>query len=61
MRLMRSRVSIGEWPTAAGLVLGARVPIVLTSRADPMSARIASAALAKLVAALRPMERLPAE
>jgi phosphate acetyltransferase len=47
--------------TAAGLVLGARVPIVLTSRADPMSARIASAALAKLVAALRPMERLPAE
>ena len=36
--------------TAAGLVLGARVPIVLTSRADPLSARIASAALAKLVA-----------
>lgn len=36
--------------TAAGLVLGARVPIVLTSRADPVSARIASAALAKLVA-----------
>ncbi len=34
--------------TAAGLVLGARVPIVLTSRADPLSARIASAALAKL-------------
>ena len=40
--------------TAAGLVLGARVPIVLTSRADPLTARIASAALAKLVAALRP-------
>lgn len=36
--------------TAAGLVLGARVPIVLTSRADPLQARIASAALAKLVA-----------
>lgn len=34
--------------TAAGLVLGARVPIVLTSRADPLSARIASAALARL-------------
>lgn len=34
--------------TAAGLVLGARVPIVLTSRADPLSARIASAALAKI-------------
>lgn len=40
--------------TAAGLVLGARVPIVLTSRADPLSARIASAALARLVAASPP-------
>jgi phosphate acetyltransferase len=39
---------------AAGLVLGARVPIVLTSRADPLTARIASAALAKLVAAPQP-------
>lgn len=39
--------------TAAGLVLGARVPIVLTSRADPLSARIASAALARLVVARR--------
>ena len=37
--------------TAGGLVLGARVPIVLTSRADPLSARIASAALARLVVA----------
>ncbi|MVT71189.1 bifunctional enoyl-CoA hydratase/phosphate acetyltransferase [Bradyrhizobium pachyrhizi] len=36
--------------TAAGLVLGARVPIVLISRADSLTARIASAALAKLVA-----------
>jgi phosphate acetyltransferase len=33
---------------AAGLVLGARVPIILTSRADPLSARLASAALARL-------------
>ncbi|MFD2250440.1 phosphate acetyltransferase [Pseudochelatococcus lubricantis] len=33
---------------AAGLVLGARVPIILTSRADSLRARIASAALAKL-------------
>lgn len=38
---------------AAGLVLGARVPIVLTSRADSLAARITSAALAKLVAAPR--------
>ena len=32
----------------AGLVLGARVPILLTSRADDAAARIASAALAQL-------------
>ncbi|WP_108659173.1 bifunctional enoyl-CoA hydratase/phosphate acetyltransferase [Acuticoccus kandeliae] len=41
--------------TAAGLVLGARVPIVLTSRADPLTARIGSAALAKLSAAPKPV------
>lgn len=47
--------------TAAGLVLGARVPIVLTSRSDPLSARIASAALAKLVAARKSLAgKLPA-
>jgi phosphate acetyltransferase len=44
---------------AAGLVLGARVPIVLTSRADPLTARIASAALAKLTAAPQPLRQLP--
>jgi phosphate acetyltransferase len=36
--------------TSSGIVLGARVPIALTSRADGASARIASALLAKLVA-----------
>lgn len=41
--------------TAAGLVLGARVPIVLTSRADPLTARIASAALARIVTEPRPV------
>lgn len=35
---------------AAGLVLGARVPIVLTSRSDSVATRVASAALAKLIA-----------
>jgi phosphate acetyltransferase len=30
---------------AAGLVLGGKVPILLTSRADPAAARLASAAL----------------
>lgn len=33
---------------AAGVVLGGRIPIVLTSRADPAEARLASIALAKL-------------
>jgi len=40
--------------TAAGIVMGARVPIVLTSRADPPEARLAAAALAVIVAADRP-------
>ena len=39
--------------TAAGVVLGARVPIILTSRADSLVARIASCAVAALVAAAR--------
>jgi phosphotransacetylase len=34
--------------TAAGIVLGARVPIMLTSRADPPVARVAAAALAAI-------------
>jgi phosphate acetyltransferase len=45
---------------AAGLVLGARVPIVLTSRSDSLTARIASAALAKLVAAPHPAKSMSA-
>jgi phosphate acetyltransferase len=36
--------------TACGVVLGARVPIALTSRADGANARVASAALALLLA-----------
>jgi phosphate acetyltransferase len=36
--------------TGSGIVLGARVPIALTSRADGATARLASAALAVLVA-----------
>src|SRR5438445_49675 len=36
---------------AAGIVLGARVPIILTSRADSLIARMASCAVACLVAA----------
>jgi phosphate acetyltransferase len=44
--------------TAAGLVLGARVPIVLTSRADSLMTRIASAAMAKLLMAPHPIKEL---
>lgn len=44
---------------AAGLVLGARVPIILTSRSDSLKTRIASAALAKLVAARRSLTARP--
>jgi phosphate acetyltransferase/phosphate butyryltransferase len=36
---------------AAGVALGARVPIMLTSRSDSAAARLASAALARLLAA----------
>lgn len=38
---------------AAGLVLGARVPIILTSRSDSLKTRLASISLAKLTAARR--------
>jgi len=38
---------------SAGLVLGARVPIILTSRADNIRSRIASCGVAKLVAYAR--------
>ncbi|HEY7577233.1 MAG TPA: phosphate acetyltransferase [Acetobacteraceae bacterium] len=36
---------------SAGVVLGARVPIILTSRADSLMARLASCAIASMVAA----------
>jgi phosphate acetyltransferase len=34
---------------AAGIVLGARLPIILTSRSDSLRVRLASVALAKLL------------
>ncbi len=43
---------------SAGLVLGARVPIILTSRADSVRSRIASCAVAMLAAHAR---RQPAQ
>ena len=38
---------------AAGIVLGARVPIILTSRADSVMTRLASCGIAALVAHAR--------
>jgi phosphate acetyltransferase len=38
---------------AAGIILGARVPIILTSRADSQLTRLASCAVAVLVADAR--------
>jgi phosphotransacetylase len=38
---------------SAGLVLGARVPVILTSRADSVRSRIASCGVATLVAHAR--------
>ena len=38
---------------AAGIVLGARVPVILTSRADSVQARLASCAIAALLAESR--------
>jgi phosphate acetyltransferase len=43
----------------AGIVLGARVPIVLTSRADSVRARLASAAVMALVAHARRTGKFP--
>jgi phosphate acetyltransferase len=46
---------------AAGIVLGARVPIILTSRADSETTRLASCAVASLVAAAaRAKAQIPA-
>jgi phosphate acetyltransferase len=38
---------------AAGIVLGARVPIILTSRADSLLTRLASCAVAVMIASAR--------
>ena len=43
---------------SAGLVLGARVPIILTSRADSVRSRIASCAVAMLAAHARRSQAL---
>tara|TARA_A100001037_G_scaffold293124_1_gene309324 strand:+ start:1297 stop:2226 length:930 start_codon:yes stop_codon:yes gene_type:complete len=42
--------------TAAGVVMGTKVPIVLTSRADPPEARLAATFIAAIVAAKAPSD-----
>ena len=44
---------------AAGIVLGARVPVILTSRADSLLSRLASSAVAVMVAAARRKSAAP--
>jgi len=48
--MLAKSLSFMAGAAAAGIVLGARVPIILTSRADTVSARLASCAVAVLVA-----------
>jgi phosphate acetyltransferase len=50
--LYKSLVHLGN-ADVAGVVLGAKVPIILTSRADSVMARLASCAVAVLVAAAK--------
>jgi phosphate acetyltransferase len=51
--MLAESLSFLAGPDAAGIVLGARVPIILTSRADSVLTRLASCAVASLVADAR--------
>jgi phosphate acetyltransferase len=51
--ILAKQLSFMGGADAAGLVIGARVPIVLTSRADRVRARLASCAIAVLLAEAR--------
>jgi phosphate acetyltransferase len=48
--MLAKNLSFLSHADAAGIVLGARVPVILTSRADNVRTRIASAAVALLLA-----------
>ena len=48
--LGRHQAERSHGAAAAGIVLGARVPVILTSRADSVAARLASCAVAVLMA-----------
>ena len=51
--ILAKQLSFLAGADSAGLVLGARVPVILTSRADSVRSRIASCAVAALVAYAR--------
>ena len=51
--MLAKSLSFLAMAAAAGIVLGARVPIILTSRADPVMSRLASCGVAALVANAR--------
>jgi phosphotransacetylase len=51
--MLAKQLTFFENAEAAGIVLGASIPIVLTSRADPQKTRIASCAMALLLIAAR--------
>jgi phosphate acetyltransferase len=51
--MLAKSMSFMSGADAAGIVLGARVPIILTSRADALLTRLASCAVAVMVAAAR--------
>jgi phosphate acetyltransferase len=58
--MLAKNLSLMAKADAAGIVLGARVPIILTSRADSVRARMASCAVAVLYAdALRRIASMP--
>ena len=51
--MLAKQLTFFDHADGAGIVLGARVPIMLTSRADPQRTRLASAALALLLVQAR--------
>jgi phosphotransacetylase len=51
--MLAKQLTFFEGADGAGIVLGARLPIILTSRADPEKTRIASCAMALLLVAER--------
>ena len=55
--ILAKQLSFLAHADTAGLVLGARVPIILTSRADSVRSRIASCAVAVLAAHARRKRR----